>query len=205
MRRNFNQISGIPAVERALKAYNIEYKKLPGGRIIVPGDIQLNMENLTELPDFTDVIVQGSFECVCNKLTSLKGAPRWVGGDFLCMGNELTSLEHAPKHVGGDFECNDNDLYSLEGAPKAVGGTFNTHGAPLTDLEHAPKKFQKMVTCLGTFTSWDEVPQKLKMSDKTREMLHAEALQDDAILANTVLQTSVCVKKPLSFRKNAAG
>ncbi|MEZ0262688.1 MAG: hypothetical protein ACAH80_16910 [Alphaproteobacteria bacterium] len=205
MRTNFNQFSSLPAVERALKRYEIEYKKLPGGRIIVPGDIQLNMENLKELPDFTDVIVMGNFECMCNQLTSLKGAPKWVGGDFMCMGNPLTSLEHAPRHVGGDFECNSDDLYSLEGAPKAVGGKFSTHACPLPNLEHAPVKFKALVTALGTFTSWDDVPQKLKMSDETKARLHEEALLDDAVMVNTVLQTRVCVTKPLSFRMQAAG
>ena len=53
--------------------------------------------------------VQGGFWCNnCKKLTSLKGAPKYVGGDFWC--NEcpnLKSLKGAPKKVGGDFWCDD--------------------------------------------------------------------------------------------------
>jgi hypothetical protein len=70
----FNKTSGISATGWALKAYEIEYKKQPCRRSLVPGNIQLNIRNLGELPDFADVIVQGNFECIANRLTSLKGA-----------------------------------------------------------------------------------------------------------------------------------
>lgn len=194
-KESFNQSAGISETERALQALEIEYRKLPGGYFLVPGNIDLNMQGLTELPDLTNVIVKGNFECICNNLTSLKGAPKYVGGDFLCIGNELTSLKYAPRYVGGNFECYSNELTSLKGGPRIVGGTVNTHECPLPNLEYAPQKFERLVTRVVTFSAWDEVPRPLQMSSETRKRR-----EDEAVLANTVLQNIIRVTKPLSLK-----
>jgi len=68
--------------------------------------------------------VKGDFDCSNNKLTSLEGAPKYVGGNFYCSHNQLTSLEEAPERVEGGFYCSNNKLTSLEGAPEYVGGSF---------------------------------------------------------------------------------
>jgi len=68
--------------------------------------------------------VGGDFVCSECELTTLEGAPEYVGRYFGCSYNELTSLKGAPERVGGDFDCSHNDLTSLEGAPKYVGGNF---------------------------------------------------------------------------------
>ena len=83
--------------------------------------------------------VGGSFYCSYNNLTSLKGAPERVEGNFDCAFNDLTSLEGAPERVGGNFVCHDNNLTSLEGAPKYVGGNFGCSHNKLTSLEGAPE------------------------------------------------------------------
>ena len=89
------------------------------------GDLNLNIMNLTKLPEMLkDITVDGDFYCGNNNLTSLKFAPSSVGGSFYCSSNELTSLEGAPTNVGRNFDCGFNNLTSLEGAPKSVGGNF---------------------------------------------------------------------------------
>jgi hypothetical protein len=61
-----------------------------------------------------------SIDCSNNNLTSLEGAPSYVGVNFYCDVNQLTSLEGAPLYVGGSFYCRMNNLTSLEGAPISV-------------------------------------------------------------------------------------
>jgi hypothetical protein len=87
----------------------INYTVNDDGTIDVDGDVNLWNRGLTELPlTFNRVI--GYFDCSYNKLTSLKGSPRWVGGNFSCKDNRLTSLEFCPDYVGGSFWCNNNQL-----------------------------------------------------------------------------------------------
>ncbi len=92
------------------KQYGItNYTINEDGSIDVVGDVDLYDKNLTELP-LTFNKVSGSFNCSWNRLTSLKGGPRWVGGYFYCSHNQLTSLEFSPDYVGGDFYCTGNKL-----------------------------------------------------------------------------------------------
>ena len=105
---------------------------------IITSDINLNNQNLTELPDFSGVVVNGSFYCAGNQLTSLQGAPANVSGNFHCFINQLTSLQGAPATVGGNFYCDSNQLTSLQGAPATVGGAFSCQSNQLTSLQGAP-------------------------------------------------------------------
>ena len=52
---------------------------LPDG-FVIKGDLDLSGKGLTKLPDLSKVIVEGSFRCQNNQLTSLQGAPQEVGG-----------------------------------------------------------------------------------------------------------------------------
>ena len=67
-------------------------KILPDGYVI-DGNINLMSLMLVELPDFSSVVVNGCFDCGCNKLTSLKGAPQYVTKHFYCQNNKLTSFK----------------------------------------------------------------------------------------------------------------
>ena len=100
---------------------------------------------------FVWVEVDRHFDCsYCNKLTSLKGAPKVVGGGFSCSGcSFLESLEGAPEKVGSDFYCSYCDsLKSLEGAPKEVGGDFYCSRCnSLKSLEGAPEKVPLSFSC----------------------------------------------------------
>ena len=63
----------------------------------------------------------GNLRCQDNQLTSLEGAPQYVGGNFSCKRNYLKTLKGAPQYVGCKFWCQYNYLTSLEGAPMNVG------------------------------------------------------------------------------------
>ena len=132
---------------------------LPKG-FVLTGSIRFSGKDLTELPDLSEVIIEGYFDCSDNKLTSLKGAPKKVGGNFLCFGNNLTSLEGAPQEVGGSFLCSDNRLESLEGAPQKVGGYFDCTNNRLTTLKGAPQKVGNDFMCsYNQLTSLFKLPQ----------------------------------------------
>ena len=121
---------------------------MPKG-FIIKGDLELINKGLTELPDLSEVIVEGSFDCSKNKLTTLKGAPKEVGGDFKCFKNQLTTLEGAPNEVGGHFTCSRNKLITLKGAPREVGGYFGCSENELTTLKGAPKEVVREFSCDG--------------------------------------------------------
>lgn len=95
--------------------------------------------------------VGGFFHCSrCDSLKSLKGSPEKVGNSFYCNGcNSLKSLEGAPKEVDGSFCCDDCDnLKSLEGAPKEVSGGFYCYNCKsLKSLKGAPEKVGANFDC----------------------------------------------------------
>ena len=94
------------------------------GSIDVDGYVDLVRKDLTELP-LNFGRVTGIFNCSYNKLTTLKGSPKYVGKNFYCDNNKLTSLEFCPEEVSGDFNLNSNlEISSLEYCPKKVGGNL---------------------------------------------------------------------------------
>jgi hypothetical protein len=213
--------------EKALKSWGVEYEKQADGTILVPGNIDISWKGIPKLPDISNVKVIGNFSCTNNELTSLEGAPFYVGGDFNCANNQITSLKHAPQYAGGfgcdnnrlttleggpvtvgDFGyfCSDNRLTSLHGAPETVEATLFCHNNPLTSLEGAPKKFKSLNINLDSYSSWDEVPEELKTSPETKARMAEEraAAQQkalaEAIIDATVLRASVKVGAPMKFK-----
>ena len=113
--------------------YNItNYTVNDDGSIDVNDNVYLWGLDLVELP-LTFNKVRGSFDCASNRLTSLKGSPKWVGGSFTCSSNKLTTLKGCPRWVGGWFHCYKNQLTSLEFSPDYVAGGFNCKSNKLTD------------------------------------------------------------------------
>jgi hypothetical protein len=107
------------------KQYGIEnYIINSDGSIDVDGGVDLSYKGLTELP-LTFNKVTGYFDCGRNRLTSLKGSPRWIGGWFYCDNNQLTSLEFSPDYVGDDFYCDNNKLTDNL-CDTEIGGRFYT-------------------------------------------------------------------------------
>jgi hypothetical protein len=156
------------SIEEICEKYGIKnYTINDDGSIDVNQKVSLSYYGLTELP-LKFGVVTGTFYCSDNKLTSLKGSPKWVGGDFRCDENLLTSLEFAPEYVGdtficlhnnltnlkfspkevrGGFNCVANELTTLEGCPEEVGGLFYCNYNNITSLEFAPKSFQSIFQC----------------------------------------------------------
>ena len=108
------------------KKYNIEnYTVNDDGSIDVNGSVDLYNCNITELPLVFNK-VSGYFDCSCNRLTSLKGSPKWVGSYFSCSKNKLKSLEFSPDYVGYFFSCEYNDLTDNYCITEIGGGFYTT-------------------------------------------------------------------------------
>ncbi|MEZ0223498.1 MAG: hypothetical protein ACAH83_03010 [Alphaproteobacteria bacterium] len=184
--------------ERNLRHYNIEYQRRADGTLVVPGYIDLSYKNLTVLPNFSGVIVEGDFFCYNNQLTSLEGAPAFVGRRCGVSNNRLTTLKGAPESVGEDFWCTGNyRLTSLEHCPKYIGNTLGCQENPaLENLEHAPRTFKQIQSPFGDFKSWGEVPDHLAPETKAR-------YTDDLIRESTILQAPVAISAPLHLRRRA--
>lgn len=81
-------------------------------------------------------------------ITSLEGAPEYVGKDFICAYAQwLTTLKGCPKYVGGNFRLTGGDRYNVDfegfeskDLPEYVGGNFECHH--LKDVEHLPKNLK---------------------------------------------------------------
>jgi len=118
---------------------------------VYEGDIDISNLFYDELPDLSDIIIKGNFNCSNNNLKTLKGSPKYVseifkaeecnlesleggpilvGHAFNVYGNKLTSLEHSPRMVGNGYECRGNQLKSLKGRPELIGG-----GLALDDID----------------------------------------------------------------------
>ena len=102
----------------------------------IKGDVDLSNKGLTKLPDLSDVVVTGGFNCSFNKLTTLTGAPHTVSGDFYCYTNNLTTLTGAPHTVRGDFYCSYNNLTTLEGLSSDISGNLYIEVDVLRKLYH---------------------------------------------------------------------
>jgi hypothetical protein len=177
------------AAEMILQKLGVAYEMRPeDGRIVVPGSINLNSQQLHTLPDLRGVIVRksflcsnnflknlegmpqeigGSIYCMANSLTSLKGAPKNVFDDFHCGENLLTDLDGSPEYVEGSFFCNDNKLWTVDGSPPSVGCCFYARNNPLISLMGCPALFKEMKTDIGDYTNFDDI---------TKEKLHHPAI-----------------------------
>jgi hypothetical protein len=149
---------------RALEQWMTMYLEQPDGTLLVPGDLDLAGKELYKLPNLSAVAVAGNFYCYNNFLTSLEGSPHAVGKGFYCYNNNLKSLKGAPPSVGGEFWCDVNQLSFLSHAPVAVGSNFHCNDNPLVSLEGAPRNFKKMKSDFGTFGSWQDIPEHLRVA-----------------------------------------
>jgi hypothetical protein len=89
----------------------------------VKGNVNLLHLGLTELPVQFGVI-DGTFICSHNKLTSLKGCPYEVKESFACCNNQLSNLNHCPEKVGCNFLCEHNPIIYLRNFNCSIGGDF---------------------------------------------------------------------------------
>ena len=150
------------SIEEICKKYKIEsYTINDDGSIDVDGSVFLNDDGLTELP-LTFNKVSRMFNCSNNYLTTLKGAPKYVGSGCYLHNNELDSLEYCPEYVGGGFWCNINKLTSLKGCPKSIIGDFDCMDNNLLDLKEGPNEVGGSFFCSNNkLTSLKKGPEKI--------------------------------------------
>jgi hypothetical protein len=152
------------------------------GEVNLGGSFECVGQGLTDFKGIRFGVVNGSFNCRFNHLTTLEGAPREIGGGFNCSHNQLKSLEGAPgeiatnftcgynqlpslkgapKRVKNNFDCTDNQLTTLEGAPQGVGANFICNNNQLTSLKGAPDFIGRGLYCANNqLTSMDGLPLK---------------------------------------------
>lgn len=110
-------------IQRKVKKYKEEQRKIGG----VENLFALSIKNYTVRNDGT-VDVEGDVVLTDKKLTKLPVKFGKITGSFSCDHNKLTSLEGAPEFVGKYFDCRFNKLISPEGAPKFIGTDFYGYG-----------------------------------------------------------------------------
>ena len=122
-------------IEQICRKYKIKnYTINDDGSIDVNGDVGLSYGVLTELPLVFNKVT-GDFYCYENRLTSLKGSPKWVGGSFHCGHNQLTDLKGSPKQVDGRFNCSGNEnLNNINGYTEKIYGLFYCNNTPLSSI-----------------------------------------------------------------------
>jgi hypothetical protein len=118
------------------------------GLVDVEGDCYLNDRSLKKLP-VKFGRVTGDFICERNELTTLEGAPHYIGGGFFCARNKLKDLKGGPKNVMGRYVCAKNELTSLEGAPETIHLDFICHFNKLTNLKGSPRFVEGNFYCQG--------------------------------------------------------
>lgn len=106
-----------------------------------------NIETLEGSP----LKVKEIFNCNnCEKLKSLKGAPKKVGMFTCSWCRNLHSLEGGPVEVEGGYDCSQCDLKNLKGAPKKIGGHFDcSMNRDLTSIADAPDTCEMGFNCNG--------------------------------------------------------
>ena len=122
---------------------------------VIKENIDISELGLKELPDLSNLICLGNFDCSWNNLTSLKGAPKEVKGLFNCSGNNIISLEYGPKKAK-IYDCSSNNLRDLQGAPEEVE-LFDCSENKLKSLIGGPKKARSYY-CRSSLKSFDGAP-----------------------------------------------
>ena len=145
----FNQTFKAPDLNDkiARRLEGVQKTKLPDGSWHVHGNLDLSNLKLTSLEGLNVSIVDYSFSCYNNHLTTLEGCPKEVKQSFCCSYNKLSSLKGCPESVGLDFLCSNNKLISLEMCPKIINNSFDCSYNNLSDLEEGPIYVKETYKC----------------------------------------------------------
>lgn len=156
--------------QRKIKEY---LSKVKDG--VIDGDVLLDDLFLKELPDFSNIKVNGRFSCERNRLKNLKGSPKTTEGFSCSYNSTLISLEGSPEEVitfycsltkikdfkgcpktflnpdseGGYsvlYATKINTLVSLQGLPEKMGNVYLRENRNLRSLEGGPK-FANIFEC----------------------------------------------------------
>ena len=107
------------------------------GVVDVNNDVIISFKKLTHIPiQFGKV--NGDFNCNNNELSSLKGAPQYIGGNFWFYKNQIKILSTETKimYVGKEVDFEINPLTSLSGIHKIFKHVKKTMIIPSTIQSH---------------------------------------------------------------------
>lgn len=213
LKRLFNPSARPSPAEIFLEQEGIPFRRRCDGSVYVKEPIYLNDKGLERLPDLSNVVLDASFYCQNNQLSSLRGAPQIVTGGFFaqsnalvtldgaptdvgaafyCQQNRLETLAHAPRRVGSFFDCADNLLTTLDGGPENVGHTYHCARNRLQSLGGAEGARQKILSDFGEFASWQDVPEDVRYTADEKETL---------ITRSTVLDAAIRVSRTLVLKR----
>ena len=136
---------------------------------VIKENIDISELGLKELPDLSNLICLGNFDCSWNNLTSLKGAPKEVKGLFNCSGNNIISLEYGPKKAK-IYDCSSNNLRDLQGAPEELE-EFNCGGNNIISLEYGPKKAKIYDCSSNNLRDLQGAPEEVELFDCSENKL----------------------------------
>lgn len=132
---------------------------LPAG-FIIKVDIDISGMKLTKLPDLTNVICLGIFDCSNNNLTSLRGSPRKTKV-FNCSYNYyLTSLLEGPTEAD-EYNCHNCNLLNLKGAPQKTKKFNCSWNYYLTSLLGGPTEADEYNCSHTSLITLNGMPKKL--------------------------------------------
>ena len=130
--------------------YNINDFEIVDGLVNVTGNVQLANKELTELP-LNFGVVNGSFYCYGNQLTTLVGSPTKVKGHFYAYYNQLTSLEGCPKDVRDRIDLTNNFIYDITGITKLkhydMGLNVNPIFPLIKNMLKDPIELENLIEC----------------------------------------------------------
>jgi len=139
------------------KYYNLFEQ--PDG-FVYNGDIYIP-HGTKELPNLSHIVLNGSFECSGNKITSLNGSPKCVTGYFSVCDTLITSLEGMPEKIGENVDLVSNHrLKSLKGIAQSIEGNLNLSDCPeLKEFDALPQEISGKIIC------GDELVKKYHLSE----------------------------------------
>jgi hypothetical protein len=159
--KRFNENDSELSIEDWCDKFNITNYDIVNGLVNVDQNVVMSIKELEKIP-IQFGIVNGSFACNHNQLTSLKGSPSKVFSGFMCFDNILTTLEGCPNEVGGRFDCSKNELTSLKYCSDTIGSDLHCSGNILTTLDGSPRKINGHFSCTNNrLTSLKGGPEKV--------------------------------------------
>ena len=112
----------VQSTEQWLESVGIEkYRIGADGKVNVNGNVILTRK---KMPGGRFPVkfgkVTGTFNCEYTGLTTLEGAPEFVGKSFFCTFNNIKTIEFLPRHIGETCGCSENQITSLHNVHRYV-------------------------------------------------------------------------------------
>ena len=148
-----NQEAELNQLERDIRAKvdsNGVYKDRNGA-----SRLDLSNSNLHDLPNISDIIINGNLDVSNNKLKNLVGAPNKVV--YLnAFGNQIDTLVGSPQEIRM-INVGHNNLKSFKGISPKVKDVY-AYDNPIESFERLPKKLIWFTFTCDNVKSWDHFP-----------------------------------------------